>query len=184
MAWWNALGGNKADAYFVAMHTVAVLALDGVIAFDLSTPIEVFSRTRLPDGRAAYRVRICAPAPEIDAEAFSIRAPWGLDALAEADTIILPGCADPTVPIPLEVLDALRQAADNGTRIASICSGAFILAATGLLDGRRATTHWAAATLLAAHHPEVDVDPMCSTWTTANSSPPPVPPPGSTCACT
>jgi transcriptional regulator GlxA family with amidase domain len=141
------------------MHTVAVLALNGVIAFDLSTPIEVFSRTRLPNGRAAYRVRVCAATPEIDAEAFGIRAPWGLDALAEADTIILPGCADPTAPIPVEVLDALRGAADNGTRIASICAGAFILAATGRLDGRRATTHWVAAALLAARHPEVDVDP-------------------------
>src|ERR671917_2570250 len=141
------------------MHTVAVLALNGVIAFDLSTPIEVFSRTRLPNGRAAYRVRVCAATPEIDAEAFGIRVPWGLDALAEADTIVLPGCADPTAPIQTEVLDALRRAADNGTRIASICAGAFILAATGLLDGRRATTHWAAAALLAARHPEVEVDP-------------------------
>lgn len=145
--------------YSVAMHTVAVLALDGVIAFDLATPIEVFSRTRLPDGRAAYRVRICAAAQEIDAGAFILRAPWGLDALAEADTIILPGCADPTAPVPVEVLDALRRAAADGTRIASICAGAFTLAATGLLDGRRATTHWLAATLLAASHPGVEVDP-------------------------
>jgi transcriptional regulator GlxA family with amidase domain len=141
------------------MHTVAVLALDGVVAFDLSTPIEVFNRTRLPDGRAPYRVRICAPTEEIDAGAFVLRAPWGLDVLAEADTIILPGCSDPTAPVPVEVLDALRRAAGNGTRIASICAGAFILAATGLLDGRRATTHWIAAALLAARYPDVEVDP-------------------------
>ncbi len=145
--------------YSAAMHTVAVLALDGVIAFDLATPIEVFSRTRLPDGRVAYRVRICAATEEIDAGAFILRAPWGLDALAEADTIILPGCADPTAPVPDEVLDALRRAAAHGTRIASICAGAFTLAATGLLDGRRATTHWLAAALLAASHPDVEVDP-------------------------
>ena len=141
------------------MHTVAVLALDGVVAFDLSTPIEVFNRTRLPDGRAPYRVRICAPTEEIDAGAFVLRAPWGLDVLAEADTIILPGCSDPTAPVPVEVLDALRRAAGNGTRIASICAGAFILAATGLLDGRRATTHWIAAALLAARYSDVEVDP-------------------------
>ncbi|MGQ0775370.1 MAG: GlxA family transcriptional regulator [Pseudonocardiales bacterium] len=141
------------------MHTVAVIALDGVIAFDLSTPIEVFTRTRLPDGRAAYRVRICAATEEIDAGAFTLRAPWGLDTLAEADTIILPGCADPTAPVPVEVLDALRRAAAGGTRIASICAGAFTLAATGLLDGRRATTHWVAAALLAARHPDIEVDP-------------------------
>jgi transcriptional regulator GlxA family with amidase domain len=153
------LGRNLATGYVMAMHTVAVLALDGVIAFDLATPIEVFARTRLPDGRAAYRIRICAATPDVDAGAFTLHAPWGLDTLAEADTIMLPGCAEPTAPIPAEVLDALRRAAANGTRIASICSGAFVLAATGLLDGRRATTHWVAAALLAARHPDVEVDP-------------------------
>ncbi|WP_433572939.1 GlxA family transcriptional regulator [Streptomyces sp. CA-251247] len=141
------------------MHTVAVLALDGVIAFDLSTPLEVFTRTRLPDGRTAYRVRVCAPAAEIDAGAFTLRAPWGLEALAEADTIILPGCADPTVPVPEDVVTALRAAAARGTRIASVCAGAFVLAATGLLDGLRATTHWLAADALARLHPRIEVDP-------------------------
>ncbi|GAA0408860.1 AraC family transcriptional regulator [Acrocarpospora corrugata] len=140
------------------MHTVAVLALDKVVPFDLSTPIEVFSRTRMPDGRAAYRVRVCGATPTIDAGAFTLQPPWGLDALAAADTIILPGCADP-VAVSAEVLHALRQAAANGTRIASICSGAFILAATGLLDGHRATTHWLAAAELAARHPAIEVDP-------------------------
>ncbi|MFC0844434.1 GlxA family transcriptional regulator [Streptomyces noboritoensis] len=141
------------------MHTVAVLALDGVIPFDLSTPIEVFQRTRLPDGLPAYRVQVCAPAEEVDAGAFTLRAPRRLDGLAEADTVILPGCADPAAPVPDDVLDAVRQAAARGARIASICTGAFVLAATGLLDGHRATTHWVAAALLAELHPAVDVDP-------------------------
>lgn len=141
------------------MHTVAVLALDKAVPFDLSTPIEVFTRTRLPDGRPAYRVRTCGATPTVDAGAFTLRPPWGLDALADADTIMLPGCADPTAPIPGEVLDALRQAAARGTRIASICAGAFILAATGLLDGLRATTHWVCADLLAQRHPAIEVDP-------------------------
>ena len=141
------------------MHTVAVLALDGVIAFDLATPIEVFGRTRLPDGRAAYRVKVCALGGDVDAGAFTLRAPWDLSILDAADTIILPGLADPTAPLAPEILEALRRAADSGTRIASICVGAFTLAATGLLDGKRATTHWAAAELLAARHPLVDVDP-------------------------
>src|SRR6266508_597220 len=143
----------------MAMHTVAVLSLEGVVAFDLSTPIEVFNRTRLPDGRAAYRVRICSPTEEVDAGAFTLRAPWGLDTLADADTIILPGHADPTARVPDEVLGALKQAAAGGTRIASICAGAFILAATGLLDGLRVTTHWAGAALLAARYPDITVDP-------------------------
>jgi transcriptional regulator GlxA family with amidase domain len=141
------------------MHTVAVLALDTVVPFDLATPIEVFTRTRLPGGEPAYRVQICGAGQTVDAGAFILHPPHGLDALAGADTIILPGCADPTAPVPAEVLDALRAAAANGTRIASICSGAFILAATGLLDGRRATTHWAAAPALAERHPAVEVDP-------------------------
>jgi transcriptional regulator GlxA family with amidase domain len=141
------------------MHTVAVLALDGVLAFDLSTPVEVFGRVRLPGGRAAYRVRVCAPTDEVDAGLFSMRAPWGLDALAGAGTIVLPGLADPSVPIPEDVLAALLGAADGGTRIASICVGAFTLAATGLLDGRRATTHWAAAGELSRLYPEIKVDP-------------------------
>ncbi|MGN5633905.1 GlxA family transcriptional regulator [Streptomyces sp. AC154] len=141
------------------MHTVAVLALDQVIPFDLSTPIEVFSRTRLPDGRPGYRIRVCAESDEIDAGFFTLRAPWGLEALQEADTIIVPGVTDPATPVPALVRDALRSAAAGGTRIASICTGTFPLAATGLLDGLRVTTHWRAAGLLAATHPDIDVDP-------------------------
>jgi transcriptional regulator GlxA family with amidase domain len=141
------------------MHTVAVLALDQVIPFDLSTPLEVFSRTRLPDGRPGYQIRVCAELGEIDAGAFSVRAPWGLEGLRDADTIIVPGVADPTAPLSPAVREALRSAASAGTRIASICTGTFPLAATGLLDGLRATTHWLAAPKLAAAHPAIDVDP-------------------------
>jgi transcriptional regulator GlxA family with amidase domain len=141
------------------MHTVAVLALDQVIPFDLSTPIEVFERTRLPDGRPGYQIRVCAERPEIDAGAFTLRAPWGLDGLRDADTIIVPGTAAASAPLSPAVRDALCAAAAHGTRIASICAGTFPLAATGLLDGLRATTHWVAADLLAAAHPEVVVDP-------------------------
>ncbi|MGY5138619.1 GlxA family transcriptional regulator [Streptomyces nigrescens] len=141
------------------MHTVAVLALDKVIPFDLSTPIEVFTRTRLPDGRPGYQVRVCAERPEVDAGTFALRAPWGLDGLTDADTVIVPGTADPTAPLPPTVHDALNAAAANGTRIASICSGTFALAAAGLLDGLRATTHWIAAGMLAAAYPDIDVDP-------------------------
>ncbi|MGW4484989.1 GlxA family transcriptional regulator [Amycolatopsis sp. NPDC004368] len=139
------------------MHSVVILALDKVVPFDLATPIEVFTRTRLADGRAAYRVRVCGPAPVIEAGAFTIQPHHGLEALAEADTIIVPG-RDELEDVPADVIAALRTAAAKGTRIASICSGAFVLAATGLLDGRRATTHWAAAPELAARHPEIEVD--------------------------
>ncbi|WP_327120789.1 helix-turn-helix domain-containing protein [Nocardia sp. NBC_01730] len=141
------------------MQTVAVLALDQVVAFDLATPAEVFGRARLPDGRPAYRVRVCGAAPTVDAGVFTLRPPWGLEALADADTIVVPGCSDPSLRVPDEAIAALRRAAAAGTRIASICSGAFILAATGLLDGYRATTHWLAAAELAARYPAVEVDP-------------------------
>ncbi|MFC7795979.1 GlxA family transcriptional regulator [Streptomyces cinereoruber] len=141
------------------MHTVAVLALDRVIPFDLSTPIEVFSRTRLPDGRPGYQVRVCAERDEVDAGAFTLRAPRRLEGLRDADTIIVPGVADPAAPLSPAVRDALRSAAADGTRIASLCVGTFPLAATGLLGGLRVTTHWQAAGLLAALHPDLDVDP-------------------------
>ncbi|WP_037766629.1 GlxA family transcriptional regulator [Streptomyces sp. FXJ7.023] len=141
------------------MHTVAVLALDRVIPFDLSTPIEVFSRTRLPDGRPGYQIRVCAERSEVDAGAFTLRAPWGLEGLRDADTIVVPGTATPADPLSPAVRDALRTAGAAGTRIASICAGTFPLAATGLLDGLRATTHWLAAEALAGAHPDVEVDP-------------------------
>ncbi|MEU6772826.1 helix-turn-helix domain-containing protein [Streptomyces sp. NPDC046759] len=141
------------------MHTVAVLALEGVVPFDLSAPIDTFGWARLPDGRASYRVRVCSVREEVNAGAFTVRAPYGLRALAEADTIVLPGVAEPPQQLPPGVAEALREAAAKGTRIASICVGAFLLAATGLLDGMRATTHWYAAGRLQERHPEVTVDP-------------------------
>ncbi|MET9183519.1 helix-turn-helix domain-containing protein [Kitasatospora aureofaciens] len=141
------------------MHTVAVLALDQVIPFDLATPLEVFTRVRLPDGRHPYRVRVCGPGARIPAAGFVITAPWGLEGLADADTVIVPGRAEAAPPPGEEVLEALRAAAARGTRIASICAGAFDLALTGLLDGLAATTHWVAAAELARRFPAVEVCP-------------------------
>ncbi|MCO8270447.1 helix-turn-helix domain-containing protein [Actinoplanes sp. TRM 88003] len=141
------------------MHQVAVLALDNVVAFDLATPLEVFGRVRLPDGARPYDVRVCAPTPEVSAQAFTVRADHGLEALETAGTIVLPGCHGAGRPVPEEVLTALRTAASRGARIASICAGAFVLAATGLLDGRRATTHWLGADQFRAMFPAVELDP-------------------------
>ncbi|GLY93887.1 AraC family transcriptional regulator [Actinoplanes sp. NBRC 103695] len=141
------------------MHTVVVLALPGTIAFDLATPIEVLGRVPLPGGKSGYEVLVCGSEPIIDAGPLRLAVDHGLDALRTADTIIVPGRRDPTAPLPTAALAALRAAADAGTRMASICVGTFTLAAAGLLDDRRATTHWAAADLLRATYPRVKVDP-------------------------
>jgi len=140
-------------------QVVAVLALDGVNPFDLAIPCEVFGRVRLDDGRAPYRVRVCGVRRTVDAGAFRVRTPTDLRGVAGADTVIVPGIDDPSRPVPRAVTAALRGAAARGARVASICSGAFVLAAAGLLDGRRATTHWLAAAELARRHPAIDVDP-------------------------
>ncbi|MBO2449555.1 helix-turn-helix domain-containing protein [Actinomadura barringtoniae] len=140
-------------------HIVAVLALDGVVATDLALPLDAFDRVRLPDGSLPYRVRVCGPEREIAAEMFGMTVPYGMDALAEADTIVVPGHgADPS-EAPAEVLEALRTAARRGVRILSICVGSFILAEAGILDGKRATTHWIAANDMARRYPAVQVDP-------------------------
>ncbi|MDR5665252.1 helix-turn-helix domain-containing protein [Burkholderia cenocepacia] len=141
------------------MHTVAVLALPDVVPFDLGVACDTFARVRAPNVEPAYRVRVCSEQPRVGGDLFELRPPFRLDALADADTIMVPGTSVPLAPTSRRVLDALRAAAARGCRIASICSGAFVLAEAGLLDGLRATTHWLAAAELARRHPNVDVDP-------------------------
>lgn len=134
---------------------VAILALPHVVAFDLAIPAQVFGRR----GEGRYDVVVCATRAGRVATTtgFDVVAPAGLEALARADTIVVPGYeADGE---PAAALHALREAHARGARIVSICTGAFALAAAGLLDGRRATTHWQWADRLAACHPQVRVDP-------------------------
>lgn len=145
--------------YRPEMHTVAVIALPDTIAFDLATPVEVFGQVRLASGRAGYRVVVCGTDSIVSAGALRIATDHGLEVLAAADTIVVPGRYDVTDPTPPAVLAALRDAFARGTRMASICSGAFTLAAAGLLDGRRATTHWRAADAFRAMFPAVHLDP-------------------------
>jgi len=141
------------------MHTVAVIAMHGVIPFDVSIPCEVFGRVSTPGQTEPYRVLVCGEAREIKAGPFDLKTQWDLSHVAGAQTVIVPGISNITMPISEGVLDAIGAAYVSGARIASICTGAFVLAATGLLDGKRATTHWAAADELAKRYPRIQVDP-------------------------
>jgi transcriptional regulator GlxA family with amidase domain len=141
------------------MDEVVVVACPGVVPFDLATPLEIFRGTRLADGSAPYRVRVCGVTRSVRTAHFELRLSHGLEILRGADTVILPGVDDIARPVPPALVRALRAAAARGARLASICSGAFTLAATGLLAGRRATTHWLASDELARRHPDVAVDP-------------------------
>lgn len=142
----------------MANHIIAVVALNGFVAYDLSIPCEVFGT--YPGGADdGYEVRVCAEVPEVRGKAFSLHAPWSLDDLADAHTVIVPGTYEPALTVPEPVLMAIRRAADHGARIASICSGAFVLAAAGLLDGKRATTHWRLTEMLTELYPAIAVDP-------------------------
>ncbi len=141
------------------MHTVAVVALADVIAFDLTTAVEVFGRVVLPSGEPGYRVLVCGTAPVVSAGPMRIATDHGIVDLDGADTIVVPGRNDVTAGTSDDVLHALKSAYAGGIRIASICAGAFTLAEAGLLDGRRATTHWLAADLFRATYPAVDLDP-------------------------
>jgi transcriptional regulator GlxA family with amidase domain len=141
------------------IHRVAVVAFDGVVLGDLAAPCEVLGLVRGADGRAPYEVRVCSAAPAVTSAHIGLAVPWRLASLARADTVIVPGVDDLGREIPGDVVRAIRRAVDRGARVASICTGAFVLAATGALDGRRATTHWLAAAELARRHPRIEVDP-------------------------
>jgi len=138
------------------MHHVAILALPDVVAFDLAVPAQVFGH---PDEHDRYRVTVCTPAPGLvpTTTGFEIAVNAGLEALNTAGTVVVPGYV-PHLEPAMEVIDALRDVAGRGARLVSVCTGAFALAATGLLDGKRAATHWRDAAELADRYPFVDVD--------------------------
>ena len=139
------------------MHRVVALALADVVAFDLSIAAQVFGSR----SEGLYEFLACGAEPGLvpTTTGFSLLVGHGLDAIEQADTVVVAGYEERSGVLPDAVTNALRGAHDRGARMVSICTGAFALAAAGLLDGRRATTHWEWAQLLASRYPEVDVQP-------------------------
>lgn len=139
---------------------VAVIAYDGVNAFELALAVEVFGLTEM--GRDWYSVVVCSEHPGQKLAAnngIAIVTGSSLNILSRADIIIVPGCLDTNATPSASLLNGLRRAHRRGARVVSICSGVFIVAAAGLLDGRRATVHWAQTDELARRYPTINVDP-------------------------
>ncbi|MEV7547427.1 helix-turn-helix domain-containing protein [Streptomyces sp. NPDC089915] len=143
------------------MHRVAIVAQPGIRAFDLAVITEVWGPDRSRVGVPPFELRRCAldPGAAISLPGGLTLAPdRGLDWLDEADLVVVPALAEPSDPTPEPVLAALRRAHARGVPVAALCAGAFVLAEAGLLDGRRAVTHWWLVPQLAARHPGVLVE--------------------------
>ncbi|MEO3714610.1 transcriptional regulator FtrA [Roseateles flavus] len=139
---------------------VVALAHDGLCTFEFAIVAEVFGLSRPEMGRSWYRYATAAvePGPLRAHGGLTFTASGGIELLDQADLIVAAGWKGAGVPVPAELAARLRSAWERGARLASICSGAFVLAATDLLNGRRAATHWRYADQLAACHPEIEVD--------------------------
>ena len=141
-------------------HKVVAVAYDRLCTFELGCVVELFALPRPELAVPWYEFAVCA------AERGPIRATGGirlivpqtLCALDSADTIVIPGWRSPQEPPPPPLLAGLRRAFERGARLASICSGVFVLAAAGVLDGKRATTHWKYVAQLAACYPRIRVE--------------------------
>lgn len=151
------------DPAIARKHVVAAIALERLSIFELAVAAEVFGLDRSELGVDWYDFKVCAehPGPQPTTTSFAIHAEHGLDLVARhADTVIVPASPDVHGDPSPHLTKAIQHAHNRGARIMSVCTGAFVLAAAGLLDGKRATTHWMYADLLAERYPQIDVDPM------------------------
>src|SRR5690349_19192549 len=144
-----------------APTVVAVIAYDGISPFHLSVPSVVFGKERDAAAAPAFEFRVCSAerGPLATTGGFTITAPHGLDALGDADIVIVPAWRDPAEAPPDVLVDALRAAHARGAQVVGLCLGSYVLAAAGLLDGRAATTHWAWADDFSRRFPHVRLDP-------------------------
>ncbi len=141
-------------------RSVAVLAFDEISPYHLSVPTLVFGEDRSADGIPRYDVRVCAagPGPVRTTAGYTVGLEHDLSAVAGAETVIVPSWRRPGSPVDPELVAAIQTAHAAGARVVGLCLGAFVLAETGILDGRRATTHWRWADQLAEMYPGVEVD--------------------------
>ncbi len=144
----------------LVIRDVAVAVCHGVSPFELGVVCEVFGLDRTKDGLPGYDFAVCAAerGPIRTNAGFALQTSHGLDRLASADLIAIPAWRSVDEPPPKALLDAVCAAVDRGARVMSVCSGAFVLAAAGLLDGRRATTHWRYTEALAKRYPAAEID--------------------------
>lgn len=142
-------------------HTLALVAFEGISPFHLSVPCLIFGESRPALGLPPYDVRICTKTPGMltTSVGMQVVVPHGLAALDEADTVIIPSWPGHLPEPPVALLAALQAAHQRGARLVGLCLGAFVLARAGLLDGRRATTHWAWLEALRQGYPRVTVAP-------------------------
>lgn len=142
-------------------HRVVALAYDGLCTFEFGITAEVFALPRPELDRDWYDFAVAGvePGPLRALGGITVDVDGGMDLLGSAETIVIPGWRDAREHPPDELVDALRDAHASGARIVTICSGVFVLAATGLLDGRPATTHWRYEELFRRMHPAVDLRP-------------------------
>ncbi len=140
---------------------VAAVAYDGLCTFEFGCVVELFSLERPELGVPWYRFKICATETGLlrAAGGFTFKVPHSLRLLDQADIIVIPGWRDADEPPPPALIRALQRAHARGAVLCSICSGVFVLAATGLLDGSAATTHWRYVDKLQRRHPAIAVRP-------------------------